>query len=155
MDLWDENAENDLNLVLHPSSSQNGALLPTGASSSGEGSSPTKSQYQGYSPGDASDLVGDCVGSSVPQVNLQDSSFNSSGQVASTSPDYATSDNLSDFQRHEQAQSPASHAPGAFTRNLIGSLVASAFKLHDISDELGIWFVLQDLSVRTEGSMQL
>lgn len=40
---------------------------------------------------------------------------------------------------------------GMFTRNLIGSLAASAFRLSDTSDRIGIWFVLQDLSVRTEG----
>lgn len=40
---------------------------------------------------------------------------------------------------------------GMFTRNLIGSLAASAFRLNDPDDKIGIWFVLQDLSVRTEG----
>lgn len=40
---------------------------------------------------------------------------------------------------------------GMFTRNLIGSLAASAFRLSDTHDRIGIWFVLQDLSVRTEG----
>ena len=40
---------------------------------------------------------------------------------------------------------------GMFTRNLIGSLAASAFRLSDTDDKIGIWFVLQDLSVRTEG----
>lgn len=40
---------------------------------------------------------------------------------------------------------------GMFTRNLIGSLAASAFRLTDPSDRIGIWFILQDLSVRTEG----
>ena len=40
---------------------------------------------------------------------------------------------------------------GMFTRNLIGSLGVSAFKLTDTEDKLGIWFILQDLSVRTEG----
>ena len=40
---------------------------------------------------------------------------------------------------------------GMFTRNLIGSLSASAFKLTDPNNKLGIWFILQDLSVRTEG----
>ncbi|PHH63679.1 hypothetical protein CDD81_5551 [Ophiocordyceps australis] len=44
---------------------------------------------------------------------------------------------------------------GMFTRNLIGSLAASAFRLSDTSDHIGIWFVLQDLSVRTEGSFRL
>ncbi|CAN6658047.1 hypothetical protein TRVA0_030S01024 [Trichomonascus vanleenenianus] len=41
------------------------------------------------------------------------------------------------------------------TRNLIGSLVATAFKLYDLDEELGIWFVLQDLSIRTEGEFKL
>ncbi|PTB70108.1 hypothetical protein BBK36DRAFT_1166304 [Trichoderma citrinoviride] len=44
---------------------------------------------------------------------------------------------------------------GMFTRNLIGSLAASAFRLTDTSEHLGIWFVLQDLSVRTEGPFRL
>ncbi|KID86354.1 VelB [Metarhizium guizhouense ARSEF 977] len=44
---------------------------------------------------------------------------------------------------------------GMFTRNLIGSLAASAFRLSDTHDRIGIWFVLQDLSVRTEGPFRL
>ncbi|RDL40089.1 Uncharacterized protein BP5553_00068 [Venustampulla echinocandica] len=44
---------------------------------------------------------------------------------------------------------------GMFTRNLIGSLAASAFRLTDPDDRIGIWFVLQDLSVRTEGTFRL
>ncbi|THV52501.1 hypothetical protein BGAL_0077g00140 [Botrytis galanthina] len=44
---------------------------------------------------------------------------------------------------------------GMFTRNLIGSLSASAFRLTDPDDRIGIWFVLQDLSVRTEGDFRL
>lgn len=43
---------------------------------------------------------------------------------------------------------------GMFTRNLIGSLAASAFRLTDPDDKIGIWFVLQDLSVRTEGTFR-
>jgi len=48
-----------------------------------------------------------------------------------------------------------SNVPQNYTRNLIGSLCASAFRLKDTKDELGIWFVLQDLSVRTEGTFTL
>lgn len=44
---------------------------------------------------------------------------------------------------------------GMYTRNLIGSLSASAFRLSDPNDKIGIWFVLQDLSVRTEGTFRL
>lgn len=43
---------------------------------------------------------------------------------------------------------------GMFTRNLIGSLAASAFRLTDTSDRIGIWFILQDLSIRTEGTFR-
>lgn len=42
-----------------------------------------------------------------------------------------------------------------FTRNLIGSLTVNAAKLEDKDKKLGYWFVLQDLSVRTEGHFRL
>ncbi|KAK4116384.1 hypothetical protein N656DRAFT_774633 [Canariomyces notabilis] len=48
-----------------------------------------------------------------------------------------------------------SQPQGMFTRNLIGSLAASAFRLTDTQDKIGIWFILQDLSVRTEGCFRL
>lgn len=48
----------------------------------------------------------------------------------------------------------SSASTGMFTRNLIGSLSASAFRLTDPDDKIGVWFVLQDLSVRTEGSFR-
>lgn len=47
--------------------------------------------------------------------------------------------------------SGSSQPTGMYTRNLIGSLTAAAFRLTDPNDHIGIWFVLQDLSVRTEG----
>lgn len=50
---------------------------------------------------------------------------------------------------------PVASAPqGMFTRNLIGSLAASASKLADPHDKIGIWFVLQDMSIRTEGNFR-
>jgi hypothetical protein len=57
--------------------------------------------------------------------------------------------------RHETPTGLINEPRGAFTRNLIGSLSASAFKLNDMNDNFGIWFVLQDLSVRTEGWFRL
>ena len=51
-------------------------------------------------------------------------------------------------------QDPRSAPSGMFTRNLIGSLCVSAFKLTDPDGALGIWFILQDLSVRTEGQFR-
>ena len=46
---------------------------------------------------------------------------------------------------------PTSQTNGMYTRNLIGSLACSAARLTDPSEKIGIWFVLQDMSVRTEG----
>lgn len=53
------------------------------------------------------------------------------------------------------APNPTVQNNGMFTRNLIGSLSASAFKLTDPDNKIGVWFILQDLSVRTEGSFRL
>lgn len=52
------------------------------------------------------------------------------------------------------AAPPAVGSGGMFTRNLIGSLSASAFRLNDPDDKIGVWFILQDLSVRTEGAFR-
>ena len=49
---------------------------------------------------------------------------------------------------------PRASPSGMFTRNLIGSLCVSAFKLTCPENNMGVWFILQDLSVRTEGSFR-
>ncbi|KAF1953881.1 hypothetical protein CC80DRAFT_506738 [Byssothecium circinans] len=53
------------------------------------------------------------------------------------------------------APPPTNSGTGMFTRNLIGSLAVNASKLKDTENKLGFWFVLQDLSVRTEGTFRL
>lgn len=40
-------------------------------------------------------------------------------------------------------------------RNLVGSSVSSATKLYDLNGNLGIFFVFQDVSLRTEGFFRL
>ncbi|KAI7905477.1 velvet factor-domain-containing protein [Cokeromyces recurvatus] len=40
-------------------------------------------------------------------------------------------------------------------RSLAGSLVSSAIKLYDTDGELGIYFIFQDISLRTEGTFRL
>ncbi|KAK1600063.1 velvet factor-domain-containing protein [Colletotrichum navitas] len=60
------------------------------------------------------------------------------------------------YGAHRQSLSMAASQPqGMFTRNLIGSTASSAFKLNDVEDHVGIWFIMQDLSVRTEGHFRL
>lgn len=44
---------------------------------------------------------------------------------------------------------------GHYTRNLIGSVAVSASLLEDTEKNTGLWFVLQDLSVRQEGTFRL
>lgn len=58
------------------------------------------------------------------------------------------------YQDYTQAvvqPSQPQNPPNVFTRNLIGSLTVNAFRLKDTKGKIGHWFVLQDLSVRTEG----
>ena len=61
---------------------------------------------------------------------------------------------LSPSQLSAPSCDPRSQASGMFTRNLIGSLCVSAFKLTNPNNEMGVWFILQDLSVRTEGAFR-
>ncbi|KAH0397701.1 hypothetical protein KCU89_g8001, partial [Aureobasidium melanogenum] len=56
------------------------------------------------------------------------------------------------YQPPMPQQQPSS---GMFTRNLIGSLTVNANQLRDPSGKEGHWFVLQDLSVRTEAVFRL
>lgn len=57
------------------------------------------------------------------------------------------------YHRDEDFNSP--QTTGMFTRNLIGSLTTNACLLNDEKKTAGIWFILQDLSVRTEDWFRL
>lgn len=54
-------------------------------------------------------------------------------------------------QRISMSGASGGSIQGMFTRNLIGNCAGSAFRLQDTKEQIGIWFVMQDLSVRTEG----
>ncbi len=88
----------------------------------------------------------------------------SNGQFMHTSPshpsymvgnDYSYIENIfntpSQLSHQQQALATPHQPTGMFTRNLIGALSASAFRLHDQNKKFGIWFILQDLSIRTDG----
>ncbi|KAK3394089.1 velvet factor-domain-containing protein [Podospora didyma] len=78
-------------------------------------------------------------------------------QLASQSPSAYGPPRVFDpqFNMSQRLSIGGNQPQGMFTRNLIGSLAASAFRLTDTDDKIGIWFILQDLSVRTEGSFRL
>ena len=86
---------------------------------------------------------------------------NSNGYPPSITPISAFHDRQSDYMGNpygpdnNMSMSIAPSTGGMYTRNLIGNLSASAFRLQDLNKEDGIWFVLQDLSVRTEGWFRL
>lgn len=62
-------------------------------------------------------------------------------------PGYPQSMYMPQYQQPVVQQQPNA----MYTRNLIGSLTVNASLLDDTEQKTGFWFVLQDLSVRTEG----
>ncbi|EHK26694.1 uncharacterized protein TRIVIDRAFT_167298 [Trichoderma virens Gv29-8] len=151
VDLWNEDGTREVNLVRSSTSSQSvssAAPYPYASITLGESSHST-------------------YGQNVPPPS-REAAYGLS-QTANYTPEYQTQPPQPPQSTYTQAfggymQDPNSltkmavvggQPQGMFTRNLIGSLAASAFRLTDTTDHLGIWFVLQDLSVRTEGPFRL
>ncbi|KAJ5584722.1 Velvet complex subunit B [Penicillium hispanicum] len=151
VDLWNADGTNEVNLVKHSATSPS---ISTAMSSSypppPQSMSPTYPTY-GQNP------YGPQVG--YPPVNnyygTQPMTYqNAYGQTVSY-PQYGYPPGGQMPASMSPAQ-PVSGGPGGmFTRNLIGSLSASAFRLTDPDNKIGVWFILQDLSVRTEGTFRL
>ncbi|KZZ91006.1 VelB [Ascosphaera apis ARSEF 7405] len=147
VDLWSADGTHEVNLVRHSASSP--SISTASASSFPPPPTVLPYPYQpGYPQGGYPNLY------STPGYNQQGMQYGGSQQspyYPMNSPYYPQGGGV--------VQHPLSHvqAPptGMFTRNLIGSLSASAFQLTDVENRLGIWFILQDLSVRTEGNFRL
>jgi hypothetical protein len=149
VDLWDETGEHEVNLVMHPSNA-------TSAPSTSAPTSPSSSIYPPqpwHSSHPESGYHHYQNGYPHPQSGYI-SHGNNSGYPYGY---HHGPNNHHGYPPHPREDIYSSPAPsgGTFTRNLIGSLTASAFRLIDDHDELGIWFVLQDLSIRTEGVFRL
>ncbi|ORZ14622.1 velvet factor-domain-containing protein [Absidia repens] len=81
-------------------------------------------------------------------------------QRSSTSSSSTSSITASQQHHLTPTNDPASSSNDEITktlqmRNLVGSSVASAAKLYDLDGNLGIFFVFQDISFRTEGKFKL
>ncbi|KAJ5644473.1 Velvet complex subunit B [Penicillium longicatenatum] len=151
VDLWNAEGTNEVNLVKHSATSPS---ISTAMSSSYP--PPPQSMSPTYPPG-YGQPYGNPVGYppvnnyyGAPQMQYQNAYNQQVGY-----PQYG-------YPPQAQMQPAMSPAPavtggpgGMFTRNLIGSLSASAFRLTDPDNKIGVWFILQDLSVRTEGSFRL
>lgn len=150
VDLWNADGTSEVNLVKHSATSPS---ISTAMSSSypppPQSMSPTYPAY-GQSP----------YGAPVtyPQMN----NYYGAQQMTYQNP-YGQTVSYPQYGYPPGSQMPAAMSPaqpvaggpgGMFTRNLIGSLSASAFRLTDPDNKIGVWFILQDLSVRTEGTFR-
>ncbi|RKP39595.1 velvet factor, partial [Dimargaris cristalligena] len=125
VDLWSADRQTQQNLVLHPSLGQN--LTASGDESPGaSGSGPMYSVM-------SNDMSQSSPLSSPSNPRPQPISPPSTGLVASA----RNSSKMMEI------------------RNLIGSPATSACKLYDTDGKLGIFFIFQDLSIRTEGTFTL
>ena len=152
VDLWNADGTNEVNLVKHSATSPS---ISTAMSSSypppPQNLSPT---YPGY----GQSAYG------APPVGYG-MNYYGGGQMYQNQNPYASQQPVGypPYGFPSGGQMPAAMSPaqpvaggpgGMFTRNLIGSLSASAFRLTDPDNKIGVWFILQDLSVRTEGTFR-
>lgn len=152
VDLWNAEGTGEVNLVKHSATSPS---ISTAMSSSypppPHALSPTYPQYPQAPYGQQVNYsqVNSYYGGN-PQVPYQNPyGANSQTPYYPQPPYYPTGGHMPPNMSPAQ---PVGAGPGGmFTRNLIGSLSASAFRLTDPDNKIGVWFILQDLSVRTEG----
>jgi hypothetical protein len=131
VDLWDKDASREVNIV-RASSSSPAVSISTATTTS-------------YPPPNERSMLNQ-YGQPMPMMySPQDG-----GQPfydPSQGMGYAQSMYMPQFQ--QPVVQPQNNA--LYTRNLIGSLTVNASLLNDTNEKPGYWFVLQDLSVRTEG----
>ncbi|KAK6538182.1 hypothetical protein TWF694_011064 [Orbilia ellipsospora] len=168
VDLWSADGTREVNLVRHSATSPS---ISAAVSSSYPPPPPTPppphplapSQQSGYSPQGMyppqsySPQVYSPYGQHPPPMPPQHGYYPPPGGYPPSN-GYPLPPPSSQMPPQGPNMPPQSQQPppsGMFTRNLIGSLTASAFRLTDPDNKIGIWFVLQDLSVRTEGTFRL
>ncbi|RKU42649.1 hypothetical protein DL546_002011 [Coniochaeta pulveracea] len=183
VDLWSEDATKEVNLVRHTTSTPSissttqasfgsiesvtpayAHILPSSRPDYGSPVSyppavnPYSVQPQGYAGAPYMSGDGYSPNSYFPgyRQDIQPLPPHMSSPLGSHSVSYRPPQQIYDPMGMSQRLSMSAPQPqGMFTRNLIGSLAASAFRLNDPTDKIGIWFILQDLSVRTEGQFRL
>lgn len=164
VDLWDENATREVNIVRSSSTSPAISISTATTTSYPPTAERGHGFYQEVPPGiyqtaDGFQVVGAAAGYGQPQFAYS----RSFGPPGSGLPPYANSQYHPPAFQHQPGHPPqpvnviplvsmpGQNGNNMFTRNLIGSLTVNAASLRDPEGNLGYWFVLQDLSVRTEG----
>jgi len=156
VDLWDAEGSREVNLVRHSS----GAPTVSISSSTTTSYPPPQERQPMYMP---TSIVPpfDAYGRPLPAPQSQSNPYGAPSMppayypgtpaAPTSSYPYGGQHPYAPNQMAMPIPPPPSTATGMFTRNLIGSLTVNAFRLTDTEGKVGFWFVLQDLSVRTEG----
>jgi hypothetical protein len=147
VDLWNADGTTEVNLVKH---SANSPSISTAMASSyppppAQNISPTYPTYAQNTYGQAVGYPPNSYYGAGPQMY----------QNAYPNPQNPYYPYYGGHMPMSPATQPAAGPGGMFTRNLIGGLSASAFRLTDPDNKIGVWFIMQDLSVRTEGTFRL
>lgn len=150
VDLWNAEGTSEVNLVRHSATSPS---ISTATSSSypppPQSFSPTYPMYPQYGQPVGYPPMNGYYGGNAQQLAYQNP------QAAYYPQYYPPGGHMQHPNLSPAVPQPSVAAPGGmFTRNLIGSLSASAFRLTDPDNKIGVWFILQDLSVRTEGTFR-
>ncbi|KAL5336288.1 velvet factor [Aspergillus crustosus] len=155
-DLWNQDGSQEVNLVKHSATSPS---ISTAMSASYPPPAHVPSDYPGNYPQGA---YGQTAGyqpvnnyyATNPQIQYPNPYGNPQNPYYAPQNLYGPG-GMSQPPQMPSAQPVAAGPGGMFTRNLIGCLSASAFRLCDPDNKIGVWFILQDLSVRTEGIFRL
>jgi hypothetical protein len=154
VDLWHEDSSRAVNLVRHSSAA------PTVSISSSTVTSypppPDRGLYMATQIMPTWDPIasraptqGPYGQPSIPQYNYQPNAGNG------TYPQYAAQNSYAQNPPPMPISIPAPPVLNQnHTRNLIGMNAVNACRLNDTEGKTGFWFVLQDLSVRTEGTFR-
>jgi hypothetical protein len=105
--------------------------------------------HNGYSPS----------GTGYAPRPAHQASAQSSYHPSQAPPSNYTNQQYNNQQQHQPANPPPppinQFTAGGVTRNLIGATTSTAFRLTDENGQTGLWFIFQDLSIRTEGTFRL
>lgn len=138
VDLWDPEAKGEVNIVR--ASSQSPAVSISTATMTSYPPVPERHVMAGYGP-----HMG---------YNPAGSMYYGPAQPPGPPGNYPPGNNYAPTIAYAPTQSGGNNGP-MFTRNLIGSLTVNGTRLKDTNKKENYWFVLQDLSIRTEGWFRL
>ena len=160
VDLWNESGQSAVNLVRHSSAAPTVSISSSTTTSyppppershyvatTIPGYDPQAYRHQQMQPPQAMAAAGYGAHAPVPVPQYYSQPPTASYQPYPAGPYGQTPT--------QSAMIPATPMSSNHTRNLIGMNAVNACRLNDTKNKPGLWFVLQDLSVRTEGTFRL